>query len=284
WSIISGAGGSFGAVSSPTSTFSGVTGTSYTLRWTISNAPCTASIDDVVISFPANPTVANAGPDQSGAALCGQTSTTLAANTPVVGTGAWSIISGAGGSFGTVSSPTSTFSGVTGTSYTLRWTISNAPCTASIDDVVISFPANPTVANAGPDQSGAALCGQTSTTLAANTPVVGTGAWSIISGAGGSFGTVSSPTSTFSGVTGISYTLRWTISNAPCTASIDDVVISFPANPTVANAGPDQSGAALCGQTSTTLAANTPVVGTGAWSIISGAGGSFGAVSSPTST
>src|SRR6185503_20048152 len=133
------------------------------------------------------------------------------------------ILSGAGGSFGTVSSPTSTFSGVAGSSYTLRWTISNAPCVASTDDVVITFPENPTVANAGPDQIGAALCGQTSTTLAANTPAVGTGAWSILSGAGGSFGTVSSPTSTFSGVAGSSDTLRWTISNAPCADSTDDV-------------------------------------------------------------
>src|SRR6185436_1159084 len=215
------------------------------------------------ISFPENPTIAAAGPDQTGAALCGQTSTTLAANTPVVGTGTWSILSGAGGSFGTVSSPTSTFSGAAGTSYTLRWTISNAPCGATTDDGVISFSENPTRAAAGADQTGAALCGQTSTTLAANTPVVGTGAWSIFSGAGGSFGTVSSPTSTFSGVAGNSYTLRWTISNAPCTPSSDDVVITFPENPTVANAGLDQTGAGMRGETATTLGANAPVVGTG---------------------
>ena len=35
----------------------------------------------------------------------------------------------------------------------------------------------------------------------------------------------------------------------------------------------DQTGQAMCGLTSTVLAGNTPVVGTGAWSIISGAGG-----------
>src|SRR5204862_485472 len=106
-----------------------------------SNAPCGNSSDDVVISFPANPTVAVAGPDQTGAALCGVTSTTLGANAPVVGTGAWSIVSGAGGTIVTVNSPTSSFSGVAGSSYTALPIFSNAPCGNSSDDVVISFPA-----------------------------------------------------------------------------------------------------------------------------------------------
>jgi gliding motility-associated-like protein len=277
WSIVSGTGGSFGTASSPTSTFSGTAGNTYTLRWTISNAPCTASTDDVTITFNQNPTTANAGPDQL--SLCGVTSTTLAGNTATVGTGAWSIVSGTGGSFGTASSATSTFSGTLGTTYVLRWTISNAPCTASTDDVTITFNPNPTIANAGPDQLN--LCGVTGATLAANTPTVGTGAWSIVSGTGGSFGTASSPTSNFSGTLGTTYVLRWTISNAPCTASTDDVTITFNQNPTTANAGPDQLD--LC-TPSTTLAANTPTVGTGAWSIVSGTGGSFGTASSPTST
>src|SRR5439155_965462 len=101
---------------SPTSTFSGVAGNSYTVSSTISNAPCPPSSDDVVITFQRSPTVAIAGPDQTGAALCGVISTTLAANTPIVGRGTWSIVSGSGGSFGSVSSPTSTFSGVAGNS------------------------------------------------------------------------------------------------------------------------------------------------------------------------
>jgi hypothetical protein len=254
------------------------------LRWTISNSPCTASADDVNITFNRNPTTSAAGPDQTGASTCGLTSVTLAANTPTVGTGAWSIISGAGGTVTTPSSPTSTFSGTAGTAYTLRWTISNSPCTASADDVNITFNRNPTTSAAGPDQTGASTCGLTSVTLAANTPTVGTGAWSIISGAGGTVTTPSSPTSTFSGTAGTAYTLRWTISNSPCTASADDVNITFNGNPTTSAAGPDQTGASTCGLTSVTLAANTPTVGTGAWSIISGAGGTVTTPSSPTST
>ena len=278
WTITSGAGGTVTTPTSPTSTFTGVAGTAYTLTWTITNAPCTPSTDNVSITFNQTPTVANAGPDQT--ALCGVTTTTLAANTPAVGTGAWTITSGAGGTVTTPTSPTSTFTGVAGTAYTLTWTITNAPCTPSTDNVSITFNQTPTVANAGPDQT--ALCGVTTATLAANTPAVGTGAWTITSGAGGTVTTPTSPTSTFTGVAGTAYTLTWTISNAPCTASTDDVSITFNQTPTVANAGPDQT--ALCGVTTATLAANTPAVGTGAWTITSGAGGTVTTPTSPTST
>ncbi|HMO34350.1 MAG TPA: autotransporter-associated beta strand repeat-containing protein [Lacibacter sp.] len=283
WSIVSGTGGSFGNANSPTSTFSGTSGETYLLRWTISNSPCTASTSDVTITFNQNPTAANAGPDQTGIATCGLTQVTLAANTPTIGTGSWSIVSGTGGSFGNASSPTSTFIGTAGETYVLKWTISNSPCTASEDEVTITFNINPTAADAGPDQTGAATCGLTQVTLAANTPSVGTGSWSIVAGTGGSFGNSASPTSTFSGVAGNTYTLRWTTTNGVCT-STDDVVITFNQNPTTANAGPDQTGAATCGLTQVTLAANTPTVGTGSWSIVSGTGGSFGNASSPTST
>jgi hypothetical protein len=114
----------------------------------VSNSPCTASTDDAVITFNQNPTAANAGPDQTGAATCGLTSVTLAGNTATVGTGAWSIVSGSGGSIITASSATSTFSGTAGSTYTLRRTISNSPCTASSDDVVITFNQNPSFPSA----------------------------------------------------------------------------------------------------------------------------------------
>jgi len=87
------------------------------------------------------PTTANAGNDQIG--LSGTTAT-LAANTPVNGNGAWSIVSGEGGSFSgqpTSTNPSATFSGVEGNSYVLRWTITTS-CGSSQDDVTISF-ANP---------------------------------------------------------------------------------------------------------------------------------------------
>jgi hypothetical protein len=80
--------------------------------------------------------------------MCGLTTATLAGNTPLVGTGAWSIVSGLGGTVTTPANPVSTFTGIAGTAYVLRWTISNGPCTASTDDVNITFsqaPAAPAV-------------------------------------------------------------------------------------------------------------------------------------------
>jgi hypothetical protein len=111
-----------------------VAGTTYTLRWTISNAPCAASTDDVVINLGANP-AANAGPDQTVCAL----TATLAGNTPTVGTGAWTKVSGPGTvTFGNANSPTSSATVSAAGSYTLRWTITNASCTAT-DDVVLNL-------------------------------------------------------------------------------------------------------------------------------------------------
>jgi hypothetical protein len=82
----------------------------------------------------------------------------------------------------------------------------------------------PTTSNAGSDQMN---LGGTSTVLAGNSPTSGTGAWSIVSGTGGSVATPSSPTSSFSGTAGFSYTLQWTITTTCGTFSSDEVIISF---------------------------------------------------------
>ncbi len=96
----------------------------------------TGVYDKTSITTYATPTVAAAGPDQS---LCGATTATLAANTPGSGTGLWSIVSGSGGTIVAPTSPASIFTGTNGSTYILRWTISNGTC-SSIDDVTISFP------------------------------------------------------------------------------------------------------------------------------------------------
>jgi len=270
WSIISGNGGNVADPSSFESSFNGIPGTTYTLRWTISN-PCGSTSDDVIISFATSTTIAYAGPDQNN--VCSPAA--LAANTPVYGTGLWSIISGVGGTIIIPSSPVSTFIGTPGKTYILRWTISNA-CGNSYDDVVIKFTQPTTIASAGPDQNN--VCSPD--TLAANTPVYGTGMWSIISGAGGNITTPSNPVSPFNGAPGITYTLRWTISNV-CDSSYDDVIISFEPPPTNANAGTDQLN--ISG-TSTQLTGNTPIYGIGNWSVNSGTGGLITSPTNPISS
>lgn len=81
------------------------------------------------------PTTANAGPDQQ---ICISTAT-LAANTPVVGTGTWSIaytsnVAITTGNIGNVNSPNTTLNGLNaGDTVTMRWTISSGTCTPSQD-------------------------------------------------------------------------------------------------------------------------------------------------------
>jgi hypothetical protein len=96
--------------------------------------------------------------------------------------------------------------------------------TTGANTASVTVSAAPTTAAAGSDINPA--CGVTTATLAGNTPTTGTGTWTVVSGTA----TITTPGSPTSGVTGLAVpgvaTLRWTISNPPCTASTDDVVIT----------------------------------------------------------
>lgn len=171
-------------------------------------------------------TTADAGPDQ----FVTETTVMLAANTPSTGKGMWSIVSGTGGAFSDVNSPTATFTGTTNVTYILRWTISGCPISQDDVQITINTCDDPTAANAGPDQN----TPTNMVTLAANTPTSGSGVWSVVSGTGGNFLNLNSPVSTFAGVAGTTYVLRWTIT--ACTSSSqDDVQIIFNTDPTAAS-------------------------------------------------
>ncbi|MES2371664.1 MAG: PKD-like domain-containing protein, partial [Bacteroidota bacterium] len=89
------------------------------------------------------PTVANAGPDQ---ALCNVTNALLSANSPVLGTGSWSMISGPSTvNFGAISSTNSSVTNLVPGTYVLAWTIRNGSCLASQATVTL-VNAAPTVA------------------------------------------------------------------------------------------------------------------------------------------
>jgi uncharacterized protein (TIGR02145 family) len=80
------------------------------------------------------PTQSNAGPDQS----VSGTSTVLAGNAPISGTGIWSILSGENGMLDSIADPQSLFTGIAGNTYELAWTISTI-CTSATDTVMITF-------------------------------------------------------------------------------------------------------------------------------------------------
>lgn len=107
--------------------------------------------------------------------------------------------------------------------YRLLITDSNCLPPYATPATLVPVIAQPTQANAGADQ----LNQQgTSLNLSANTPLTGTGVWSVVFGSGGVFGNSSQANSLFTGVPGVLYTLKWTIYNA-CDTTYDDVNISF---------------------------------------------------------
>jgi hypothetical protein len=114
--------------------------------------------------------------------------------------------------------------------------------------ITITVLAATTVANAGPD---IAICSSPGVaTMAGNTAVVGTGAWTQVSGpASGTITTVSSPTTTIAGLTvaGV-YVFKWTISHAPCSSTSDLIQVTVSSRPAITCSGNQtaNAGTGLC--------------------------------------
>ncbi|MEQ8359884.1 MAG: T9SS type A sorting domain-containing protein [Cytophagales bacterium] len=239
----------------------------YDLVWTVSNGVCNASRDTVQVTFIQNPSLSNAGPNQD---ICGL-STTLSGNTPSVGQGNWTKISGPGGAitYGTSSNDPQTTITVPGYgTYVFEWSISNANCAVSSDQLTINFFEPPSTADAGIDQQ---ICGN-NTVLNAGIVSVGSGIWSLLNSPSGSNPFIANPLNRNSVVLIDSfgtYTLTWTTSNGVCNTNSDTVNLDFYQSPGIPVAGPDQF---VCGQ-NTTLQGNQPDAGMGTWVQVAGPSG-----------
>ncbi|MFK7903548.1 MAG: hypothetical protein AB8B69_00410, partial [Chitinophagales bacterium] len=229
-------------------------GNIYQFVWSISNGLCT-SRDTVSIVVDENILVVDAGENQE---LCNLNSTTLSGTTNL-GTGAWSTTD----PIATVDPILGIASGmVPGNCYSFQWFVVEGTCSA-IDEVeVCVFEPVPTFA--GPDQN---ICSN-NTVLNANTPVLGTGTWSVIT-AGGSIliENPSSPSTTISNLQGgFTYELAWTVANGACVAQ-DNITIVVDANPLEIDAGSNQQ---LCSVNTTTLTGSNNS-GFGVWTTLSAA-------------
>jgi hypothetical protein len=195
-------------------------------------------------------------------------SAALGGNTPAIGTGLWTKISGPGTvNFSAPTSGSSTATAAAYGTYVYQWAISNGACTPSTAQVTVNYYATPTTATVGATQN---LCGTlVSAALGGNTPTNGTGLWTKISGP--STVTFSAPTSGSSTATASiigTYVYQWTISNGTCTPSSAQVTVNYYAtlvSPSLSSASP-ANGSTIC------AAFNTGTV-TGA----AGSGGSTGA-------
>lgn len=202
--------------------------------------------------------------------LCNQTSVTLAATAPTVGTGSWTQTAGNTVTITNANQANTTVTGLQpNEAYTFRWKVSGSGgnCPENTDDVIITNRPAITPANAGSNQI---ICDFTNTTnntatLTGNldgTRSFETGQWTLISPATGA--TIAAPNSASSSVTFTqpgTYTFRWTISNGgACTPSTSDVVIKVYAKPV--GGTPNSPSTAVCkGNNGTiTLTGHTGVI------------------------
>ena len=235
----------------------------YVFRWTISNGTCSPTSSTVTVTNSLPPTISNAGPAQN---LCNVTGVTMNANLPATGTGTWTKVSGPNNPvFANASLYNTAITDLVPGTYVFEWSISNGSCTPSVSNVTIVNASPPDPSNAGPAQN---ICNVTSTVMAANIPINGTGLWKVISGP--NIPVFTNPSLGNTAVTGLItgvYVFQWSITDGTCAPSESTVTVTISDAPTTSNAGLAQS---LCNVTSTTLTGNIPSVGTGSWTMISG--------------
>jgi gliding motility-associated-like protein/uncharacterized repeat protein (TIGR01451 family) len=183
--------------------------------------------------------------------LCNAMEVNLSGNSPLTGTGQWMQVSGPDTATITpAGSPNVTVTGLVPGLYEFSYSITNGECSSSDTLVVRNEP--PTApAFAGNDQS---LCiggtGPVSTSLAADQPPEGSGAWSQAQGpVPAIFADPADPHTLVSGLEAGAYLFRWTVTKSICPAVSDSVQVSIEPIST-ASAGDDRL---TCGAEAVTI-------------------------------
>jgi len=261
WSVASGSG-TITAPNSPTTTATNLGLGINILQWGVGTVGCAPTTATIAVQIDNVPTPAMAGPNQT---LCiNNPTTTLAGNSVTVGSGVWSVVFGTANII-SILNPSTAVTGLTTGTNVLQWTTTNGVCAPSISTMSIQVDNNTVFASAGPNQT---LCAASpSTTLAGNTPTVGIGTWGVLVGSG----SVTTPSLSNSTITGLgtgTNILQWVVVNGVCSFNSSIVYLYVIPSPGLPNAGASQT---LCvSNPTTTIAANTPSLGTASWSVVSG--------------
>jgi gliding motility-associated-like protein len=253
WSTRDG-GGDFTSITDPSASVSNLSLGDNIFRWTIEHQNC-ISFADVKIEY--NRIEAEAGGDR---AICAS-ETVLEGNNALPGVGAWSVPGGEGSAvFSTISNPSTTVSNLRKGTNLLRWTITNKGCVDS-DDVQITnnLPSEPYAGNTQ------ILCSD-STLLDATTVDIGTGEWTVGSGAG-VFVNYKDEKTKVKGLSQGDNIMIWTVTNGLCT--LQDEVLIVNNQPSLPYAGADY--VEVC-ENKFQLKAETPEYGAGQWTILEGGG------------
>jgi gliding motility-associated-like protein len=252
WTLLSGSG-NFTNSTDAQSIVNGLSVGTNEFIWTINNQCITIS-DTIKITVETNPSIPNAGNDQS---IC-EANYQLNGNPILIGTGKWTNIVGSGIiSDNSIENPFVTNLSIGQNIFQLK--ISNT-CKSDSSRVTITFLESPTAAKTEKIDP---ICAK-QVIIKGNKANVGTGVWKKVSGKG----TIMNPTDSITNVTnlGLGFSIyRWTISNV-CGADSADVIVRADTIPSDAVVGKDQT---FCGY-DYILAGNKPVYGKGSWSILSG--------------
>jgi hypothetical protein len=244
------------------------TTTTYFARWE-SALNCKSSCVSVTVTPVDIPSIPNAGPNQT---ICNVTTATLNADRPVFGTGIWSVVSGTGSISNSFDS-LSTVTGIGAGDLVLQWKVSNNPCPADSAEVTIARIAPDAPTSLTPDVSSFCQGTISSITLTAAGGSGGIGGQLMLysgscggtkvdSNTTGNPITIPAPSAT------TTYFARWeTTSN--CNSACVSATVTPVDNPSVSSPGTSQN---ICNSTTTTLNADRPLIGTGAWSVVSGTG------------
>ena len=212
-----------------------LTATKY-YRAVVTSGVCSASTSSV-ITITVNP-ISVAGIVAENQTICSGTQPATITLSGSTGTIQWQSstdnvsftnISGA-----TTATLTSTQMGsLTATKY-YRAVVTSGVCSSATSSVVTITVSGVTLTAV--NTSSQTICSNSNAILSANSPTIGTGAWSVVSGPSvltSQFSNVSSSTAEFTPTGGVgNYTIRWTISNGTCGTSTADAVIAVVALPT----------------------------------------------------
>ncbi|HEY4197321.1 MAG TPA: hypothetical protein VGM63_17385, partial [Mucilaginibacter sp.] len=236
-----------------------------------------SSIAVVTVDQP--PTTANAGaPDE----VCDATSYNLNGNTPLVGTGMWSQISAPPGITVTFTNPAihnTSVDGLVPGTYQFQWTITAGPfCPASSSVVTIKVDAPPVggTATANPaevcfgNNSTITLAGQTGNVVQWESSTDGTN-WAIINNTTASLTTPALTQTT-------QYRAKLHASGICSDVYSTIAIVTVDQPPTTANAGPADE---ICNTNAYNLNGNTPVIGSGMWTLVSAPTGAIVTFTNP---
>ncbi len=266
WSVLTGSG----ILSNPNlfnSTITNLSAGINILEWSVtSSAVCPSSSATMAIDVDLSVDAAIAGSNQN---VCiTSPNATLAANSPTVGVGTWSVLTGSG----ILSNPNlfnSTIANLSAGINILEWSVtSSGVCPSSSATMAIDVDLSVDAAIAGSNQN---VCiTSPNATLAANSPTVGVGTWSVLTGSG----ILSNPNlfnSTIANLSAGINILEWRVtSSGVCPSSSATMAIDVDLSVDAAIAGSNQN---VCiTSPNATLAANSPTIGVGTWSVLTGTG------------